>query len=87
MLYLPLILIIVIIIYGPQMWAGSILNRYNREEYFSGNGLELARMLLDEQGLKDVTVEETAIGDHYTPQTKVVGLTAARCGRRSCRPT
>ena len=83
MLYLPIILIIVMIIYGPQIWAGSILNRYNREEYFSGNGLELARLLLDEQGLKDVAVEETAIGDHYNPETKVVGLTDARCGRRS----
>ena len=83
MLYLPIILLIVIVIYGPQLWAGRILNRYNRKEYFSGNGLELARLLLDELNLKDVGVEKTGIGDHYNPETKVVGLTDARCGRRS----
>jgi Zn-dependent membrane protease YugP len=83
MLYLPIILIIVIVIYGPQLWAGRVLARYNRQEYFSGNGMELARLLLDELGLEDVAVEENQVGDHYNPATKVVSLTNARCGRRS----
>jgi Zn-dependent membrane protease YugP len=83
MIYILLIAIAVAAILGPQLWAARILNRYNREEYFSGNGMELARMLLDELNLKDVVVEENQIGDHYNPEKKVVSLTKERCGRRS----
>jgi Zn-dependent membrane protease YugP len=59
------------------------MNRHNRREYFSGNGYELARLVLDEMDLRDVTVEKNETGDHYDPVKKVVSLTDARCGRRT----
>ena len=59
------------------------MNRYNQREYFSGNGIELARLILDGMNLNDVNVEKTEIGDHYNPVTKTVRLTDARCGRRT----
>ena len=83
MLYLLIILVVVFVIYGPHLWAGRIMNRYNQREYFSGNGMELARLILDGMNLNDVAVEKTEIGDHYNPATKVVHLTDARCGRRT----
>jgi Zn-dependent membrane protease YugP len=83
MFYLLIILVVVIVVYGPHLWAKHIINRYNHREYFSGNGIELARLVLDKENLKDVTVETNEIGDHYNPVTKVVSLTNARCGRRT----
>ncbi len=83
MFYLLIILAVVIVIYGPHLWARNIMNRYNQREYFSGNGIELARLVLDKMDLSDVTVEKNEIGDHYDPVTKIVSLTDARCGRRT----
>jgi len=81
MFYLLIILVAVLVVYGPHLWARHIMNRYNQREYFSGNGIELARLILDDMNLNDVSVEKTEIGDHYNPVTKVVRLTDARCGR------
>lgn len=83
MFYLLIILVVFLVVYGPHLWARHIMNRYNQREYFSGNGIELARLILDGMNLKDVTVEKTEIGDHYNPATKAVHLTDARCGRRT----
>ena len=83
MIYLLIIPVIIAVIYGPHLWARYIMNRYNRREYFSGNGMELARLALAKMDLNHVGVEPTAIGDHYNPETKVVSLTEANCGRRT----
>lgn len=77
------ILIVLAVIYAPGLWAQYVLNRYNQEEYFSGNGYELARLLLKDAGLSHVAVEETPMGDHYDPMAKVVRLNPRYCGRRS----
>jgi uncharacterized protein len=78
-----LIVIILVVLFGPYGWARIVLNRFNRDEYFSGNGFELARLLLDRCDLNHVRVEETPMGDHYDPEKKVVGLSRARCGRKT----
>jgi len=77
------IIVIIIIVYGPNLWAKRVLNRYNRDEYFSGNGLDLAKLLLASLNMNDVKVEETEIGDHYDPENKAVRLTRQRCGRKT----
>jgi len=77
------VLLAVIILFGPSLWAGRVLKRYNRDEYFSGNGFDLARLALDEAGIDTVAVEETPIGDHYDPEKKKIGLTAGHCSRRT----
>ncbi len=80
---LVLIIIVIIALYGPHLWARSILNRYNREAYFSGNGFDLARLLLTEMNLKTVGVENSPLGDHYDPEKKTVRLTTNTCGRNT----
>ncbi|MBL0715534.1 MAG: zinc metallopeptidase [Desulfosarcina sp.] len=80
---LALIILAAIMLYGPHLWARHILNRYNREEYFSGNGFDLARLLLAKMPLEGVEVEATPLGDHSDPETKVVRLTTTSCGRKT----
>jgi len=81
--YLLILAAAILVIYGPHLWARHVLNRYNQREYFSGNGLDLARLVLERMDIADVAVEETAIGDHYDPQAKRVRLTSANCGRKT----
>jgi len=83
MIFVAFLIVIITIIYGPHFWAKQVLNRYNRDEYFSGNGLDLAKLLLTNFNINDVKVEETIIGDHYDPENKAVRLTRQRCGRKT----
>jgi hypothetical protein len=74
-MYLLIIAVIVIgVIYGPSFWAQRVLGRYNKREYFSGTGIDLARMLLERMNLHHVKVEQTILSDHYDPVEKVVRL-------------
>ena len=77
MKYAILMLLLLILIYGPQFWVQRVLSRYNRrtEENFPGTGGELARHLLDRYNLQEIGVEITESGDHYDPTTRTVRLT------------
>jgi len=77
MIYVIAMLLVLILIYGPQFWVQWVLNRYNREteENFPGTGAELARHLLDRYDLQEIKVEVTEAGDHYDPMTRTVRLT------------
>ena len=83
--YLILIIALLMLLYGPQLWVQYVLNRYNRkaEENFTGTGGELARHLLDRYGLESVTVEKTQLGDHYDPMSRSVRLTADKYDGRT----
>lgn len=80
---LLLIPTLVLLFFGPYVWAQYVLNRYNRDEYFSGSGFDLARLLLARCDLQHVRLVETPTGDHYDPENKLIGLTRARCGKKS----
>ena len=71
---LIIILILFIVIYGPSLWAKHVLKKYNKDQYFSGTGIDLARLLLERMDMKSVRVEETELGDHYDPENRVVRL-------------
>ena len=77
MVYVVVIAILLVLVYGPQLWVQWVLNRHNQkpEANFPGNGAELARHLLDRYELQEVKVEVTEIGDHYDPMAKAVRLT------------
>ena len=77
------ILPLILTLFGPHLWAKHVLNKHNRQEYFSGTGIDLARMLLTRLKIKDVTVDVTNIGDHYDPAAKSIRLTEKRCGRKT----
>lgn len=84
MVFLVIGLIIVGIIFLPGIWVQNVLSRYSTpEDRYSGSGAELARLLLDRQGMQSIKVEETDQGDHYDPLEKVVRLTPDKFSGRS----
>lgn len=83
MLYALGFVVLILLITGPGLWARHVLERYGRDEYFSGTGIDLARILVRDLNLTDVRVETTDLGDHYDPREKVVRLNPANTGRRS----
>jgi len=78
-----IIVLAIVVLFGPHLWARYVLNRYNREEYFSGSGIDLARLVVERLDLRDVRVEVTDSADHYDPLEKTIRLTEQTCGRKS----
>lgn len=84
MLYLVLVILAVVIIFGPAYWVKYTLKKYSYpEDRYPGTGEELARRLLDWADLQQVKVEVTDQGDHYDPIDKVVRLTPEKFNGRS----
>lgn len=78
------VLFILALLFAPTFWVRSVLQRHGTDRSdFPGTGGEFARHILDEMGLRDCKVEETAQGDHYDPQLKAVRLTPAHFNGRS----
>lgn len=77
MIYAIIIILMLALAFGPQLWVQSVLKRYNRkpEANFPGTGGELARHLLNRYNLTEVKVEVTEAGDHYDPLERCVRLT------------
>ena len=73
---LLIILLLLVLILGPQFWARYTFRRHGAVlERIPGTGGELARHLLDRFGMTDVGVEKTGQGgDHYDPEQRVVRL-------------
>ncbi len=70
-----IIVLIVLVIYGPQVWAQTIFKRYSKcQAHIPGTGAELALHLLKRYSITNVTVEKTDKGDHYDPTDKAVRL-------------
>ena len=79
-----LFLLLMIIVLGPQLWVWWVFRQYRQHrEDLGGTGGELARHLLNRFGLQRVRVEPTPMGDHYNPETKVVGLNPKHYNGRS----
>jgi len=64
------------LIFGPQLWVRATLARHGEARPdLPGTGAELARHLVEREGLQGVTVERTqAMGDHYDGQSKTIRL-------------
>lgn len=78
------ILLILVLIFGPGLWVQRVLARYSEpSDRYPGTGAQLARHLLDSNGLKSVQVEATKNGDHYDPEAKAVRLTPDKFDGRS----
>jgi len=74
--YLIVILILLVLLFGPQWWAQYTFRRYAKPlKHIPGSGAELARHLLDRFEMQSVSVEKTEAGnDHYDPQSRCVRL-------------
>lgn len=69
------LLLLVAIIFGPQLWAKRILTKHSRpREDFPGTGGEFAQHLLTKLKIHNVKVEISETGDHYDPIDKAVRL-------------
>ncbi|MDX1696910.1 MAG: zinc metallopeptidase [Thiohalobacterales bacterium] len=82
----PVIILVpaAVLIIGPRLWVNHVLRQYNsKEEDFPGTARELAREVLDENGLPDVRVESTDIGDHYDPEARVVRIARDKIDRKT----
>ena len=79
-----LLIIIGLVIFGPQLWTRRVFAQYNapRPDY-PGTGGELARHLLDRFNMTHITVETTELGDHYDPESRSVRLTADKFSGKS----
>ena len=70
------ILLVLGLVFLPGIWVRRVLEKYSEpEDRYSGSGAQLARHLLDHNGLQSVKVESTEDGDHYDPIDKAVRLT------------
>lgn len=72
------LVLLLVLVYFPQWWVKSTLQRYHKkdEDNFPGNGGEYARHILKQYQLDDVVVVEmTDKGDHYDSGAKAVRLT------------
>lgn len=76
--------LIAALVFGPGLWVQRVLQRYSAPaDRYSGTGAQLARHLLDRNGLGSVAVEKTQQGDHYDPEDKAVRLTDDKFDGRS----
>ncbi|WP_303908856.1 zinc metallopeptidase [Thiohalomonas denitrificans] len=70
------ILLLLGLLFGPQLWVRYIFKRYSRERPdLSGTGGELAQHLIDRFALTGIRLGTTEQGDHYDPETRMVRLT------------
>jgi len=73
---LVIALIVIAVVFGPGIWVQRVLERYAQPaDRYKGSGAQLARHLLNKNGLSEVSVEKTTDGDHYDPEAKAVRLT------------
>ena len=82
--YLILIVLIVALVFGPQLWAQWAFRRHSKQrDDIPGTGGELARHLLSKMNITDVGVEQTDKGDHYDPEARMVRLSPGNHDGRS----
>ncbi len=82
-----IVMVLGIIISGiAAMWVRSAYAKYSKQQSYSGmTGAQVARMILDRNGLTDVPVEPVAgqLTDHYDPGPKVVRLSEGNYNKNS----
>lgn len=74
--FIFILIVGIVILFGPQWWAQYTFRRYSKPlERLQGTGGELARHLLDRFEMQHVKVEKTEPNsDHYDPNDKTVRL-------------
>ncbi len=81
---LIVILILLLVLFGPHLWVQAVLRRHAKPRPdLAGSGGEFARHLLDQLRMADVQVELTQEGDHYDPIGKIVRLDKDKLEKKS----
>ncbi len=78
-------ILLVSLIFGPQMWAKHVFKKYAMEiDALPGTGGELAEHLITRLKLKDVHVEEGEQNEnYYDPENKLVKLSSGNFNGKS----
>jgi Zn-dependent membrane protease YugP len=81
----PIVVIVPILAaaFGPRLWASRLLRRHDVDDGRFLPANDLARRLLDDNGLDLVRVEVTDLGDHYDPLARTVRLSRGHFDHRS----
>ncbi len=83
---IALLLLLLIVIFGPQLWARHVLKAHASErQNIPGTGAEFATHLLKNAHMEDYGVEKAddGMGDHFDPMTATVRLSEAHYDHRS----
>ena len=75
-----LLLVSLLITIGAQIYVNSSYSKYSKVKISSGKtGAEIAREILDTEGLGHISVQEThgILSDHYNPSSKAVYLSSS----------
>lgn len=86
MSYWVLIIVTMVLGFGAQAYINSSYNKYSKVANDTGmTGAQIARRMLDENGLHDVEVVPVSgtLSDHYDPRTRVVRLSEGVYGEAS----
>lgn len=78
-----LVLLLLALVFGPQIWVRRVMSHYARREEMPGTGGELAHHLVERFELRGVAVETTEGGDHYDPQARAIRLSPEHFNGRS----
>lgn len=83
--FILLILLVLAVVFGPQLWAQYTFKRYSKPlERIPGTGGELAVHLLERLKMDGVKVEKAERqGDHYDPVRRVVCLSLSNFDDKS----
>ncbi len=75
MIYIAGIILLLLLMFGPKIWADQLMKKYSEEiDSLPGTGGELAKHLAEKLGLEGVKIEPTQGGDHYDPVHRAVRL-------------
>jgi Zn-dependent membrane protease YugP len=84
--YILLMIVGMVISGAAALWVRSSYSKYSKQMSASGlTGAQVARMILDRNGLSNVRVEPVAgqLTDHYDPRSKTVRLSEGNFGKSS----
>lgn len=84
--YLMVMILGMVVSGAAALWVRSSYSKYSKKASTSGlTGAEVARQILDRNGLTNVRVEPVAsqLTDHYDPRSKTVRLSEGNFGRNS----
>ncbi len=78
-------LLILLLVFGPQLWVRRTLKKYSVKRYdLPGTGGELAEHLVKRFALADIVVREGGKGeDYYDPKKKLISLSPDHYSGRS----
>jgi Zn-dependent membrane protease YugP len=75
MIIVILILLLAVLILGPQQWARYILNKHSKaRDDIQGTGGQFVKHLRKKYKLDYLKLEASSSGDHYDPMSKTVRL-------------